>query len=234
MKKLLLLIFVLFISVLCACQITVTMNMPKDPSPSPIKTPEATKEPQSVSLLGKVEGNTYINEALGLTAAIPDGWEVADEEGLSYIFKLSADLMKETTGLESGAEMGIMYCSKYGVYSADMIPNINFVLSNKSDTMAIIRGQDTFNSFLEQYRTMMAEVFPGCEVKVEGERSVMLGNYEYSVFHIMAENESGLRFYEEQYFKPVADYVLIITVSYYDTADKALLVEFVESIEYES
>lgn len=236
MKKLLLLLCVLFVLVFCACQITVTTNIPKEFSPSPVstKTPKATKEPQDSNLLGRVEGNTYINEELGLSATIPDGWEVADAEGLSYIFKLSADIMKETAGLESGAEMGIMYCSENGVYSVDMIPNINFVLSNKSETMAIIRSQDAFDSFLDQYRTMIGPVFPDCEVEAEGERSVMMGNYEYSVFHIIFENESGLRFYEDQYFKPVEDYVLIITTSYYDTAEKAVLDKFIESIEYES
>lgn len=248
MKKILIVLSFLLVLILCACKISISIPERSDeletpsatvdeaPSPTPEVLPsdegaQPTAEDEGAGLLGIVEGSTYINNALRFSATIPDGWQVANEEELSALFGVSAELMKETTGLEPGSESYIFYCSEYGANYKGISANINIVASNKQDTMALLMSESAFDSFIETYKPMLEQLY-GNPVEMQGETGVDIGGVQYSVIHISSEY-AGTPIIQDQYFIARDDCALTITTTYTDESYRPVALAFIESLRYE-
>jgi hypothetical protein len=258
MKKALLLISVLRVLLLGACKITVSPGLFTDfsespspteepaeteaptlapPSSEPAESPDVTAPPpaeteeQSGGLLGEVQGNMYVNKALGFSAAIPEGWEVATKQEMDALYGISTEYFEKTTELESGSQTYIFYCSKYGADDTGLNPNINVGISNQAETMAVIESEETFNIFLDQYKPMIESMY-GSEVDLKGERGLMINDKEYSVIHVSGDL-NGTHLWQDQYFAGAGGYALIITVTYFDEQDSAVGGTFLNGMQYE-
>ncbi len=76
-----------------------------------------TEATEGAPILSIVDGNTYINEALGYALVLGEEWTVADEAGLAQMAGLTADLLNDETArenLKNGVTMYDFYASKDG------------------------------------------------------------------------------------------------------------------------
>jgi hypothetical protein len=245
MKKALLLLSILLIFLLGACKVTVSPGLftdfsspsptekPADselptlapPAPTLEESPEATELPspsateeKSAGLLGEVQGDTYVNEALGFTAKIPEGWQVATQEEMDALYGISTEYTEETTGLKANSQAYIFYCSKYGIGNEAINPNVNITLSNQSDMLSVVESEDAFYAFLEAYRPIISNLYGGSDVELTGDIAVTINGKEYSVIHISGEM-NGTHLWQDQYFTGTGDYAIIITETYYNEQD---------------
>lgn len=256
MKKILIVLSLLLVMLLCACKISISIPERSEELETPIPTIDTTSSPtvdatssptpevtpsdegpqptatdEEAGLLGTVDGSTYINNAFGFSAAIPDGWQVATEEELSALFGVSSELMKETTGLEPGSESYIFYCSEYGASYQGISANINIVASNKQDTMALLMSESAFDDFIDVYKPMLEQLY-GNPVEIRGETGVEMGGTAYSVIHISSEF-AGTPIIQDQYFIARDDCALTITTTYIDESYRPVAEGFIKSIQYE-
>lgn len=191
--------------------------------------PSATSE--EAALLGEVSGSQYINKAVGLSAAIPEGWEAATQQQISVLYGYSSDYLEEKTGLGEGTNMPVFYCTEHGADYTGQNPNISIGISKETEMMALLEGEDALDAFLDYYRPLISELYGGAEVDVTGEAGFAIGGGEYSVLHIEGEFD-GSQVYQDQYFRAADDYVLIITGTYYDKQYRAVVESFMDSIQY--
>lgn len=251
MKKLLFLLFILPVLILSACKITIYTDI-QTPSHFPTPTdkpdiaiatlplmpsgdffaPEPSQTEEAVTLLGKVSGNLYVNEALGFSATIPEGWEAADEQAMSDLSGFSADYLKKATGLEANSQMYIFYCSKHGAYYSGLNANINIAVSNQPIIMLLLNSEDGLNTFLEQYRPLVEKLYDTDSIDVSGESGVKVGTREYVTIHIRG-NINGTNIAQDQYFIGVKNYVIVLTFTYFDDTEKAVCDSFLERIKYD-
>lgn len=217
MKKLLLLLCLLPVFMLCACG----MNGSGSPGPA-----------GSARLLGELNESAYTNNAIGFSAAVPEGWSVAGVVQLSRLSGGSVDYMNAATGLEPDSKMIIFFCSKYGLNYSGYNPGIGIEVSNQPSMMPLLTDEQALNDYIEQNREGLEQQYGDTEAKLTYETGVQIGGNEYSVIHISA-NYSGTQIMQDMYILGVNGYVMMITGTYSDEADKPAVKAFLESLTIE-
>ncbi len=113
-----------------------------EPTPEPTEepTPEPTPDPVK-ELMGRWEGESYINEFLGMKYALPQGWQRLDDEQLLEMSGLTADMIKDeeiSQALAEAAEEGKVF---YALFAASPDSRQNFNLGfeklNAVQTLAV-------------------------------------------------------------------------------------------------
>lgn len=220
MKKLLLLLCLLFIFTLCACATNNAQNTSENPAPA-----------QSASrLVGEVKGNTYINNVIGFSATIPEGWSVPNFDQMSRMFGVSVNYLNNTTGLEPDSQAFIFFCSKYPYGTAGSNPGIGIQVSNQSSMMSLLSDEKALNEYIEQNRSSLEQQFGDKEAELSCETGVQKGSNKYSVIHISA-NFNGARLFQDMFLLGINDYAVMITKTYSDESDKPAADSFLESLK---
>ena len=110
------------------------------PEPTEEPTPEPTQDPGE-ELLGRWEGESYVNEFLGMKYALPQGWQRLDDEQLLEMSGLTADMVKDeeiSQALAEAAEEGRVFYALFAS-SADSRQtfNLGFEKLNAVQTLAV-------------------------------------------------------------------------------------------------
>ena len=205
----------------------------EEPSPSPTEEPQQTEE--TLTLAGDFIGDQYINEALGITVTIPEGWEFATSGEIETLYGQAEDTLEDLYELEQSSEVYLFVCSKNGFTETSTLnPNISFSISNKYEEFSLIQSS-YYELLFSQMKTMYNQIYSqmgATETTVTGEQSCTINDKDYMVFYITADF-SGLIINQIQYFIPINEYVLLYTQTYYSKEEKAVMDAFMESIEYD-
>ena len=205
-----------------------TTVQPEEPTPTPEEAP---------SLLGEVNGNQYINQAVGITAQIPEGWFVADEEQLSAVIGFTQEMIKSIDEMAPESNSVIMICSENDFSSeSDLNTNINISFSNQAAMKALFNDKAVFDQTIESmdgmYEQLYPQIYPNATVETSGEQQITMVGKSYAQITIVTTYDGGTM-YQDMYFVDLKDGVLTVTGTYYDKADKAIIDAFVSGITYE-
>lgn len=215
MKKLLVLLCASLMLILSAC------GANSDPS-------QTQKDPEW--LLGETEGSSYVNKVVGFSASIPEGWSVASMRQISSLSAVPEDYLSRATSLEPDSQLFIFFCTKYAYGYVGQNPCIGITVSNQDALKPLLTDQKALDNYVEQNRASIEQQYKDTEATLSSEMGVQIGGYEYSVIHISANyNDTLLK--QEMYILGVNDYILMITETYTDEADKAAADTFLETLK---
>lgn len=101
------------------------------PTTVPTTVPETTAPAENVSKLGTVEGNTYTNAFLGITATLGENWVFATDEEMAQIRGMTAEAMNDESLSQmletSGAVMDVYAMDANGCTMNVMLENLNIL-----------------------------------------------------------------------------------------------------------
>ncbi len=210
MKKLLLLLSILLVVTLCACGFGGIGNT-------------------GPRLLGELDGDAYTNDVIGFSVTVPEGWNVAGVVQISRLFGGSADELNAASSLEPNSKMIIFYCMKYDLNYSDYNPGIGIEVSNQPSMMPLLTSEQALSDYVEQNRASLEQQYEDNEAELSYETGVKKGGNEYSVIHISADY-NGMQLKQDMYITGVNGYVMMITQTYLDEADKSAADAFLESL----
>ena len=103
------------------------------PTTEPTTVPETTEAQAQGSKLGVVEGNTYTNSFLGITATLDENWTFANDEEMAQIRGMTMDAMNDESLSQmletSGAVMDMYAMDTEGRTLNIMLENLNILQS---------------------------------------------------------------------------------------------------------
>lgn len=179
--------------------------------PTVTPTTEATEPAGDVDMLGAVEGNTYINEFIGISFAAADGWVFADNAQLAQMLGFSADALKPENfqrTIDSAGVAMVMYAA-----SADGLTTVNIVLED----LARNQAQDITE---EQYVQATKDIVIGT-MESAGAENLEYENGELlfagAAHHAVALQGTieGIDLYELQVYIKCGDYIASFTIASY-------------------
>lgn len=250
MKKTVILILCLaIVFVVCGC----SSVQPEEPAPEPTEEPtsepteeltsksteesttEPTEEPapepaNALSVFGEVQDGVYINEFLGVSAAVPEGWEIASKEELFTMMNIAEGLSKDLESLfEQSAETGtiLFLCSKYAMDYEGLNPNIIIAIEDAPWTPDY--AKETMGE-LETLYQQMDETY-GWTSEVSIQENIEISGVEYC-YAIIETDMDGTMMYQEQLVTGIQDYSLAFSFTYFEDADVDTISVFITSVEY--
>lgn len=246
-RKITFVVAMILILCLCGCSGPSTLPDEETASPSaelsatdtPTQTPEPTVEatPSAAEsadgLAGRFEGDQYINEALGLSITIPEGWMFATEDEIATIYGQAKGMMEGITELPANSQGYLMICSQYKLQSVASNPNINMMVSNMYGTLSASMYDTLLPQFQSMYDTLYTQQLGAESVEVSGEPSVTINGQDYMYFSIVSQF-GDTAMYQEQYLLSIDGYVVTFTFTYYQPEEKATMDTFIQGIAFTS
>jgi hypothetical protein len=201
-------------------------------SASPETTVSAAPE-EEPSLMGELDGDQYVNEALGFTATIPEGWLFSSDEDFKNCTGVDRDITKTLTGMKPESYEPVFVCSEYtyGEGSSGN-PNINICYSNETVFKRIL----TESSVLESTSDMLVEsfksYFSSAIVEVVNQGTISIKDQKYTTINLKADFGDFIM-YEDQLYTGIRNGVLVTTFTYFSLEEKDIEYAFMNSLEFE-
>ncbi len=178
------------------------------PTTAPTTVPETTEAVIEGPKLGTVEGNTYTNAFLGITATLDADWAFANEEEMAQIRGMTVEAMTD----ESLAEMLETSGTVMDMYAMDAQGrNINIVLENLNIIQTIALTEKAYaESASDQVPATLEGM--GCENVTTEVTEISFAGQTHAALKIYARI-MGTDIYETLVMVKQGNYIACITVT---------------------